>query len=91
MLALLRQDIEFIVLPRLGLRNKTGKDAGIFDQHHGIAGVVPAVEIADDGNGQGMRRPDGKRKTGNAPYFGLMGTELFVDLVVGPFSKQISI
>ena len=62
MLPLLREDIVFVELSGLGLWNEAGKNAGILQQHHGIAGVVPAVEIAHDGDGQRVRSPYRKGK-----------------------------
>ena len=60
----------------------------LFQQFHGIRFPVPAVEVADHGNGARVRRPDAEKPAVDALYPRTAGRKQFVGFAVISFVKQ---
>jgi hypothetical protein len=58
--AVLRDDAVFVELAVVQAGDKKLPDAGAFDAAHRVDAAVPAVEIADEADLAGVRRPDGE-------------------------------
>ena len=59
-IAVLADDLEFVGDAGRDVRGEDFPDAGVAAQAHDMAAAVPVVEIADDGDAPGIRRPDGE-------------------------------
>jgi hypothetical protein len=52
---------------------------------------VPAVEVADDADGAGVRRPDPERDSGDAVHLARVCAEPGVQLLVPPLSGEVDV
>ncbi|MEZ5364828.1 MAG: hypothetical protein R2748_21445 [Bryobacterales bacterium] len=66
-------------------------NAGIAAATHRVRVAVPAVEIADDGDRTGVRRPNGETHAGLAVELGQMRTELFVVAVMAALAEEVQV
>src|ERR1700678_491574 len=59
-------DLEFVVGALGYVGEEDFPDAGAEELAHGMVAAVPAIEIADDADALGIRRPDGEAATAHA-------------------------
>ena len=64
--------------------------AGRMLAHH-INAAVPVIEISDNGNTFGIRRPNGKTDTAHAVHFLHMRAEFFIHVKVIAFSEKVDV
>ena len=85
------QQFEFILRTGFDARNEHFPNTGSTEHAHRVIAAVPTVEITDDGNAAGRRRPNRKRNPANTVDFAYVRTELFVNAVVIALVNQIQI
>ena len=71
---------ELVVRARADARNEQFPHAGRDVLPHRVAAAIPHVEVADDGDALGIRRPDGEVHAGHAVDRAQVGAELLVAL-----------
>src|SRR6478672_4073025 len=58
--AVARRDVVLVLHPLAGAGDERLPDAGLLARVQWVTGLVPAVEVADDADVAGRRRPDGE-------------------------------
>ena len=81
-------DLEFVMRACADAGNENFPDAGGAEQPHGMEPPVPIVEIADDADALGVRRPDGKAGAGHAVSRAQLRAELFVNFPLVALAEQ---
>ena len=66
-------------------------DAGVAAGRHGVGVGVPAIEVADDGDALGVRRPDGEVGAGLAVNGDEMRAKLVVETVVAALVEEVEV
>ncbi len=84
-------DFEFVIHPLADLGDEDFPDAGGTHAAHGMKAAIPAVEIADDTDALGARRPNGERKAFDPLVLQEMGPHLFMELLMVPFPQEIKV
>ena len=77
--------------PRFDARDEQFPHAARDVLPHRVAAAVPPVEVADDADALGIRRPDGEVHAGHAVDRAQLCAELLVALPVLPFAEQVQI
>ena len=91
MLAVVADDEELIEHPRADARDEGLPDTDRIALVDNICLGIPAVEVADDRDPLGVRRPDGKLRAFHTVYTSRVGSQLLVNFVVRGVSKQMLI
>src|SRR5205807_10296232 len=66
-------------------------DAGVALYLEGVGALVPLVEVADDADVLGVRRPDREVGSLTTAHLDHMGTELVGQPVVGAFVEEVEV
>ena len=82
---------ELIHISLLRLRNKQPPDSYRSQLFHGMAPLVPPIKASDHMDRLGIGRPHSEINSVLFVLTGQMGTQLFVDIIVGSLGKQILI
>ena len=85
------ENVELVARAFADARHEQLPDAGRVAQPHRMAPRVPGVEIADDGDALGIRRPDRKARSAHAVDRRHIGAERFGELEVPPFVEQVQV
>ena len=84
-------ELEFIIVPRLCVRQENLKDAGIPKTPHLMDPSVPVVEIAHHAGPQHVRRPNGEIDAAHPFYLHGMSPHLLINTVMDPRCKFLQI
>lgn len=87
----LANNFEFIDGAFAKFGNEELPDAGRTAKAHRIDAAVPMIEIADDADAAGIRRPNGKMNAGDTIDSFHVGAEFFVGVVMAAFAHEIKI
>ena len=85
-----RADLELVLLAVRQVGHEDFPDAAGDQAHRGDA-AVPAVEVADQADAVGVRRPHGEVHAGGRPDDDAMRAELLERTVVRPLAEQVEI
>ena len=88
---MLAADAELVFLARLEAGNEKLPDAAGGVQLQRMAAAVPVVEVADDADAPGVRRPDGEVRAADAIDLADLGPELLVTAEQLPFAEQVQV
>ena len=83
--------LELVELALAEARDKQLPDAGDPERAHRVVTAVPLVEVADDGNARGRRRPDREGHAGHAIHGPQLRPELLVDAMLVAFVEEIEV
>ena len=78
-------------LPVLDARDKALPDPRRPARVEVVRGVIPSVEVADDGDTARARRPNGEVDALDALVFEYVRAEVVVQIVVAPFVKEVGV
>lgn len=84
-------DFEAVEFALAEVRNEDFPNAACAKHAHLVAVTVPAVEVADDGNGLGVRCPYGELHSLEALVFHKVCAELAVEFVVRACCNQVAV
>lgn len=90
-LAIAGLDLELVEPASLQARQEDLPDAAFVAQAHGVAPAVPVVEVADDRDPAGVRRPDGECHAVDARHRPRVGAQLLPATQVAAFRQQLYI
>ena len=82
-------DLVFVIGAGGDAGNENLPDAAVDALAHLRAAPVPLVEVADDGDAPGVRRPDGEMRSFDALMRQQMRAEPFIELLMRAFDEQI--
>ena len=86
-----RPDLELVLLAVRQIGNEDLPDAAGHQQPHRVDAAVPPVEVADDADAIGVRRPDREVHAGRRADGDAMRAELLERAVVRPLAEQVQI
>ena len=90
-LAVGREDLVLVVRAALDAGQEQLPDAGRAHRAHRVQPAVPEVEVADDRDGAGGRRPHAERGAANAVDLAHVGAEAGPQLLVAPLGEQVHV
>ena len=87
--ALRADDLELVARAGANIRRKDFPNASVAAQPHHVAAAIPVVEVANDGDAAGVRRPDGKVKAVDALMLDRMSAHLVEEAQMRTFADEI--
>src|SRR5215212_6669106 len=86
-----RAYLKLVEHTRREFRNEQLPDPGLRQHPHLVRASVPTIEVANNTNGRGLRRPDSKSNAARAAQLRHVRAEFFVDLFVFAFAEEMEI
>jgi len=84
-------DVVLVVRSWRNAGNEQLPDSGAVAYAHGMPAAVPGIEIADDGDPTGVRRPDGETHAIDAVDGHTLGAEAAHQFEVPPLVEQMKV
>src|SRR5205823_1228644 len=86
-----RADVILVLRPLADARDEAIPDPRALARGERMGVLVPAVEVADDVDALGVRRPDRVERAGDAVHRAGVRSELLVETVVRAFVEEVEV